>query len=645
MTENELLKRAGRIDRRKFIAGVGTGVATGVAGCLGFGGGGEGNGGNGGGTGTETSQPKNVPTGGKPILGMATAPDSLNALASSTAYTFALLNNIYTYGTYTDPNSGKPIPGGFKDWTLTAKNVGTGKPTIVADLRDDLTFNDGKKVTAEDYKFTVEYIKEQQPAGSISASQFSSVESVEVDKPKGTTVNFFLKEKDRSWLSSVLGNIILPKHVWKNVSDYKKYKPRNSKEGIVGSGPFKLSDYNWGNWFELKRREKSAIPWNQAYDFLNSEGPFIDALRVEIFGTTSALNQAILNEDIDQTYQSVLVGKAAEATEKNSLEVKQSKDDGWEHFSFNTRRVPLDDPAFRQLLVKMQDKQWTVEKLFKGIGAERGTYATLSKYGEWRPPEPSKVNGKFKGISIPDLTFPGKRGSFNINQSGVDAARTFLTENKNAKHDYSIGPAKTSKVNSPDNKEIYVNGKPLGQAHTDNNGASGQGPLEMSFNPANKQPKQYEVSTKWVNALRKVGVPVENAVQSFNSQSPKVFENENFDMYEMGWTSIGWINDHYTQFYSSEGADLDGTKNAQNYNTMAYTNADKLINKQGTMMKVEPRKPVVKKVLARIYHDAPTNIAYYNIILQPVTKKFGGRIKLVGGVTNEFTWMNIHKKK
>jgi len=656
MSREDDLERSTRIDRRKFLTGVGAGAAAGLAGCLGGGGGGgnsgggnngsgQGDGGQNGSQGSQqtSEQQGQAKMGGKPRMGMASPPNNLNVLASSTAYANVMLDNIYTFGTYSDPESGKPIPGGFENWELTPENVGSGDPAIVAEMRDDLTFNDGEKVTAEDFKFTVEYVTEQEAAGTISASQFSSVESVEVDSPDGTTVNLFLSEKDRAWLTDILGNVFLPKHVWKDVADYKKYTPRNAKEGIVGSGPFMLRDFNWENWYELSRRKENATPWNSSYDFLDERGPFIDALRVEVFGSESALNQAMLNGDIDQTYDGIQVEKAAQATNKQNLNVVESQDDGYAHISYNVRRKPLDDPAFRQLLNKMQDKQWTVETLFKGIGAENGTWATPTAFESWRPPEPLETGGSFEGIRVPDLSFPGQTGSFNLSQQGVDAARSFLTDNPQAKYDYSLGEAQFGKVNSPDGQAIYVDGEPIGQAHTDNNGEAGQGPLEMSFNPPSTSPKGAQLMNTWVGALRTVGIPVAKKVQSFNSQLPKVYSNEDFDIYEMGWTGLAWANDHYTQFYGSEGADLDGSSDAQKFNAMGYTNADDLINEQGSLMEFEPRKPIVKKLLARIYSDAPTNIAYHNRVLQPVTKKYTGRVEVVGGVTNVFTWLNIRQ--
>jgi peptide/nickel transport system substrate-binding protein len=502
----------------------------------------------------------------RPIIGMDTAPNSLNVLSSSTAYAFQIMDNIYTYGTALHPTTFEFIGAGYESWELNPDNVGTSEPTITATLRDDLVFNDGTPVTAEDPQFSAHYIVEQGAAGSIAASQFSSLAGYEdnaiegngitVDDAEGRTVNYFLTEQDNAWFTSILGSVFLPKHIWQDVSDYQQYTPRNSSEGIVGSGPFVLSDFSWEEWFELELRDEGVWEPDAEYaDYLDDGAPFIDAVRYEIFGSQTALQQAALDRSIDAMRGGVTVDTAVEATNTDGIEVLESEDSGWSHTSWNVRRVPLDDRAFRQFLVKLFDDTWIIEDLKQGLGGRRGSYVTPYAYQEWRPPEPWDADSH-EGIPLPDLEFPGSQGSFQLGQSGIEEARNWLANHSDAAHDYTWEEADVGGHASPDNLVLHVNGDPFPEAHTDNFGEPGQGPLEVSFNPPQEDVDEARILQRWTGAVRRVGIPTNNVVQSFNSQLPKVYANEDFDVFAMGWVNINVNNDHFAQLFGSPGADL-----------------------------------------------------------------------------------------
>lgn len=647
MTDDPI-QRSGRVNRRKFLTGVGAGVTAGLAGCS------EGEPEQ---TGTpdddtptateeptETQAPDSIPRGGMPIQAIDTVPETTNPLTYSDAYSAEILFKVYDFGTAIHPEDQSFQPWSFRDWELDVDNIGSSDPTIVAELRDDMTFNDGEAVTAEDYKFTVDYIKDQEPTGSISASIYSAVEEVGVDSPDGTTVNIYLSRKDNRWFTGILGSIILPQHIWKDVADHSQYEPRN-EEGLIGSGPMVLTDYNWENWYEFEFRPKEEVPWPSAdyVDWIHDDAPFLDGVRLEVFGSENAMEQALLNGDVDAVYGGTSVERAVEATNRDFLEVKKSPEAGYSHHSFNLRRVPLDCPAFRQLLVMLKDGEWLVEDLFKGIGAEDGNYASIAAFQEWRPPAPTEID-EYEGISVPDLQFPGEgRGNFELTQAAIDEARNFLVNHDRAKHDYTIEEAASGSSAAPDGMEIFVNGQPLTEAHTDNDGNGGQGALEFSYNPPQEDLQESQIAQRWVGALKTLGIPVETQIQSFNSQIPKVYAQEDFDIFAMGW-ALGVNQTHFVQLYSSEGADVDSTEDPQMFNPMGYTGADDLIFEDRDTMMPEDRQPLVKKVLAQMWSDAPTMITYYSNLTEPVNTRYTGYIETVGGII-EGGWLNVRKSE
>lgn len=660
MSDESELTRRGRVDRRKFLAGVGTGAAAGLAGC-----GGEGDqpttaqtttttttssGGDEGTTTTEetteTTEDGETTEGGRPVIGMPVAPATLNPLQAGTEYSFYVIDRIYNYGTENHPGDQSFQPWAVQDWTLEPDNVGSSDPALVAELRDDLEFDDGEALTAEDMKFTLDYILEQEPTGSINASNLQAIESVTVDSPDGTTVSIFLSEPTQMWFTSILGTIMLPQHIWSNVSNFDEYSPRENG-GPIGAGPWELADYSWENWFELDTRSSDVIPYpgEDHVDWLHEDAPFVDGLRFEIFGSQNALEQALLNGDIDGAFIAggATVSSSVQAQEQDGIEVYQSPDAGYNHTSWNMRRVPFDDVAFRQLLRKLIDGDWIVEVPHRGLNAQKGDYASIKAFPQWRPPAPTEIE-EFEGIEVPDLTFPGEAGSFQLTEEGVQAARDFLVNHPDAKHDYSFGEGQTDITTAPDGQELYVNGEHLNEAHTDNDGNGGQGPLVFSFQPPQEDIYQSRTGQQFVGILKNVGIPIEPLVKTINAQTPTVYAQEDFDIFSMGW-GLTVNMTHFSGLYSSDGADLDGTQETQTFNPMAYTNADDLIEQDLQRMDFEERIPIVKQILAQIWRDAPTAITTYGELLEPVNTGYEGWVEEVGGVQNQHSYLNLRQSE
>lgn len=634
--------------RRRVLAGLGSGLAGVMAGCSS-----ESNPTQ---TGTDqpttepetqsttTTAPENIPEGGMPRTVTSSSPDTVNVLATTAAASWNVLSRIYTFGTVSHPETLEIVPWACKNWELKPENIGTSDPTITTEWRDDLTFSDGEKVTAEDIKFTVDYIKEQGPAGTISASDFSSVEEVQIDSKDGTTVHYYLSEKDNAWAVNILGQIVLPKHIWKDVSDYSKYDPLKNDE-LIGSGPMALEDYNRDNWYQMTMRDQEAIPWHQLdhVDWLHPDGPFIDGLRLEILDSRQSVEQSILNGEVELA-PSVSVSKAADATQKDYLNVMQSSYDGWWHHSFNLRRKPFDDKAFRQFLVKLYNQHYTVNQIYEGIGAKFNHYPTPTAYQEWRPPDPTTVE-EYEGIELPTLGFPGDKETNELSQEAVDDAREFLINHEEAKYDYSIGEASTDLSNAPDGNEIYIDGEPIPDVHTDNDGNEGQGPLRLSYYPPNSYPLASRISGDYSTNLKAVGLPIQDVVESFGSQFPRVAAQEDFDLFGSGWVGFGVSHTWLSQLFGPAGRDPDSEIDAQMFNMMNYSGADELIKEQKKLMSLDERKPYIRKIFAKIWQDAPTFITHESVLLNPLHTSYTGHVKSIGGPINNNTLMNMHQSE
>jgi len=658
-----------RIDRRKVLTGLGAGVAAGVAGCSGDGETGdgedttttEGDGGDGGDDGGDDMDDGGAMQGGRPTIGLAVAPTTLNPLDAGSVYEFYIIDRVMLPGVVNSPTDQSFTPWAVTDWTLNADNVGTDSPTLEAvTLRDDLSFNDGEDLTAEDLAFSIRYFREQNPTGSLTGAVQQKVEDISVNGDY--ELDIFMSERDQRWFTNILGFPILPQHIWSEVDDYTQYAPRDADEGLVGAGAWELADFSWENWFELDTRDDFNIPAADYAPFLDDEAPYIDGLRFEVFGSQNAMEQAVLNGEIASGFVAggFTVNSAVNAEQSEDHTVYQSQDAGYNHISFNLRRTPFDDVAFRQFLNKAFDRTWVIQNPYNDIGAVEGDYTVIPAIDTWRPAPPDELasQGSYRNENLPnelanndqiqspdrfpDLSFPGNPGAFNMNESQVNAIRSFLIDNPEAEHDYSFGEAQTDLTTAPDGQELYVNGQHLTEAHTNNAGEGGQGPIVFSFQPPQEDLYQARYGQQYTGLLKKIGVPVEPLVKTINAQIPTVYNQEDFDMFAMGW-GLGVNVTHFSSLYSSEGADLEGDIETGKFNPMAYTGADPLIEADREFMDFSNREPVVQQICAEIYRDAPTNITDVANLLEPASNDWEGWVETLGGTLNEFSFLNIHQ--
>ena len=161
---------------------------------------------------------------------------------------------------------GKIIPELADNYTVSTDSL-----TYTFTLKNNIYFQDGQPITADDILFTVQ--KVQDPA--IKSPFQPNWDGVVVKKINDKQISFTLPKPYAPFLqNTTLG--IIPKHIWKNDNDQNFIYSQYNFEPI-GSGPYRLYSIE---------RNSSGIPQN--YDLVPFEGytlgsPFISHLIIKTF--------------------------------------------------------------------------------------------------------------------------------------------------------------------------------------------------------------------------------------------------------------------------------------------------------------------------------------------------------------------------
>jgi peptide/nickel transport system substrate-binding protein len=300
--------------------------------------------------------------GGTMVVGISTDPGTLNGAISGSFFDKIVASNVFSMLIRLDRNM-KPVPDLAKEWTVSQDGL-----TYTFHLVSGAKWHDGKPVTSEDVKFTVEDVIMKLHPRAGTYSQFISG----VDTPDPHTVVFTLK-KPFGALMNGLGYdfFILPKHVYSGTD--VKNNPANVKP--IGSGPFKFREWLRGSHITLER--------NPAY--FRKDLPYLDRLVFRIIPDASSRTMALEAGDIDYLAYLALPSSAVPRLKAGkNMTVTQ---DGLESLAsilmltFNLDRDVLKDARVRQAIAHAIDRQYLVDYADYGLG--RPATGPISSLTTW----------------------------------------------------------------------------------------------------------------------------------------------------------------------------------------------------------------------------------------------------------------------
>jgi len=210
-------------------------------------------------------------TGGTVKIDIGGKVRTLNPLYGTGAYGQKIITLIYDSLLASDPETGEVVPYLAEDWNVETLTLnGHEGQKIVFNLVKNATWQDGKPLTSKDVKFSIEYLKENKIPTFLPVVE----QVIEVNAPSPQVVEVIMNGTSIFNLIDVGGIIIIPEHIWKDVSDWRTFQPDRephpSSPGLtkmIGSGPFILSEEKPGEFWRLtanpnyfkKLQEKSKL--------------------------------------------------------------------------------------------------------------------------------------------------------------------------------------------------------------------------------------------------------------------------------------------------------------------------------------------------------------------------------------------------
>ncbi|MFN0096961.1 MAG: ABC transporter substrate-binding protein [Dehalococcoidia bacterium] len=240
----------------------------------------------------------------------------------------------------------KPQPDLAKSWEISAD----GK-TYTFKLRDNLVFHNGRRVTAEDFKYSIERAADPANASPTVRAYLGSVVGVK-DKFDGrtkevagvkvvdsTTIQIQLVEPESYFLSELAYPV-----AYVVDKDQVEKDPRNWTRRPNGTGPFRLAEFKPAEQIRLIRNDRYHLG-----------APKLDEIVFELSG--GSIVTRYQNDEIhigfvpSQDLEDVQAGKSA-----LSKEYVPVPEIATFYLTLNPQKAPFDDPKVRQAFAMAIDR-------------------------------------------------------------------------------------------------------------------------------------------------------------------------------------------------------------------------------------------------------------------------------------------------
>ena len=456
--------------------------------------------------------------------------------------------------------------------------------TTEMELKQGVMWSDGTEVTADDFAFTAHTATELQLTGSWpSIVDPKYFDHAEADGPYNLKIYFKEKPGLARWQFGLAFMPIFPKAYWEPVvaeakqsgdsTEQQKLLYAHVPDGEPSAGGFMFEQWERGAFAEKSSNPDYYFTGTETVQYASGayqsskpgafsfsafgepggekeleyvEGPYSESTIYSIYGSQDAAVLALKKGDIEFMLNPLGLsrGLQEQLTGEAGLTTLENASDGVRYLGFNFRKEPLDDKNFRQAVATLIDKEFLVDTVLQGVAIPIYTMVPEGNGAWYNPDVPLIGKGLSRAERIAQAVDLLKAAGF-----------TWETEPR-VSEDGNF-------IEQPGEGLTMPNGQPMPEMEV-MAPSPGYDPLRSTF-------------AIWIERwLNEVGIPVRANLTGFNVIVDRVFNQQDFDMWILGW-GLSAFPDYLEAFFHSRHSNLEG-HNPGGYNNPEFDRlADELL--------------------------------------------------------------------
>lgn len=512
---------------------------------------------------------KNATQGGSMIIPVSTMSKNLNNLITNDAFVSSIwgfTGSTIAARNYNDPNIFEPLLA--QSWELSEdKQVYTihlRKGVLWHDFKDPVSGKtwENVEVTADDFKFYLEVIKNEDVDCAPIRTYYKSLDRIEIiDR---YTFKVYWSEKYFLSESSTLGLSPLPKHFYydyEGAFDGKKFNDDFERNKIiVGCGPYFLDKWDAGQKIILKK-------WNKYFGENYGIAPAIETIEFELIKHPNTQFQALLSGEVGRmnlTSDQWINRTNTPEFDKDSPDFKINKfkypSRAYSYIGYNLNNELFQDVRIRKALTHLVDREKILNVVYNGLGRiVTGNFFIDSPFYD-KNLKPYSFSIEKATELLHEAGWTDSNNDGILDKNGVDFKFTILT------------------ISSSENHEKMF---PLIREDMKKAG------ILMNIN-----------KVEWSVYVQRL-------------------EKKNFDAVSLGW-SMGIESDPY-QIWHSSMADIEGSSNHISFKNET---ADRLIEKIRTCFDLQKRIELCHEFHALLYELQPYTFLFCQDSLVAVNNRY-----------------------